>query len=380
MGKKVTREDFIERAGKVHGSKYDYSDINYINTSTKVIIKCIKHNFEFKIIPSKHLVGQGCSKCANEIQSNSKKKDLGKLITELKSRRNISHIDFSEAVYISSHDKIKLSCKKHDVHFSKTPIKLLAGRDCPECGEENRLSKRRLSNSSFKKQAEKLHGSLYNYDSVQFLNREDKVDIRCDQHGMFSISVKSHLNGNGCTKCSLERRSNYKRKKLDVFIEEAKQVHGTKFNYEHVIYKNAHTKVIIECPIHGSIQITPCHHLRGQGCKLCSYLKTAFDARYLITTPAKLYYIKIESNGNTYYKIGVTGKDVATRFKEDIKKGVKITILKVWDYNQGNTAYYRENVLLKKFGVHISQDDPLLNGNTEVFDKDVLKLDVNYDR
>jgi hypothetical protein len=48
----------------VHGDKYDYSKVEYVNTKTKVIIICPIHG-EFKQIPKSHKKGRGCQRCAN---------------------------------------------------------------------------------------------------------------------------------------------------------------------------------------------------------------------------------------------------------------------------------------------------------------------------
>ena len=53
------------------------------------------------------------------------------------------------------------------------------------------------------------------------------------------------------------------------FIERAKKVHGDKYDYSKVEYVNAHTKVIITCPIHGDFEQLPCNHIKGVGCNLC---------------------------------------------------------------------------------------------------------------
>ena len=55
-------EEFIERARKIHGDKYDYSKVIYINKNTKVIIICPIHG-KFKQSPDKHLNDRGCPKC-----------------------------------------------------------------------------------------------------------------------------------------------------------------------------------------------------------------------------------------------------------------------------------------------------------------------------
>lgn len=38
MGKKLTAKEFIEKAKKIHGDKYNYSKINYIDSHTPITI------------------------------------------------------------------------------------------------------------------------------------------------------------------------------------------------------------------------------------------------------------------------------------------------------------------------------------------------------
>lgn len=57
-----TTDEFIEKARKVHGEKYDYSNVDYTNNSTKVCIICPKHG-EFWQTPANHLFRKGCPKC-----------------------------------------------------------------------------------------------------------------------------------------------------------------------------------------------------------------------------------------------------------------------------------------------------------------------------
>ena len=40
-------QDFIKKAIRVHGNKYDYSKIEYVKNSIKIIIICKEHG-EFK--------------------------------------------------------------------------------------------------------------------------------------------------------------------------------------------------------------------------------------------------------------------------------------------------------------------------------------------
>ena len=52
-------ENFINKAKKIHGDKYDYSKVEYVNNHTKVCVICPKHG-EFWQRPKPHLSKHGC--------------------------------------------------------------------------------------------------------------------------------------------------------------------------------------------------------------------------------------------------------------------------------------------------------------------------------
>ena len=62
--KRLTTEDFIKAAREIHGDKYDYSKVNYINNTTPVRIICPELG-EFQQKPCVHLTGHGCPACKN---------------------------------------------------------------------------------------------------------------------------------------------------------------------------------------------------------------------------------------------------------------------------------------------------------------------------
>jgi ferredoxin-like protein FixX len=57
--------------------------------------------------------------------------------------------------------------------------------------------------------------------------------------------------------------------KNQAFLEKAKKIHGDKFDYSKVIYRNAKTKVTVTCKEHGDFLVTPNNHLTGYGCPKC---------------------------------------------------------------------------------------------------------------
>ena len=61
-----------------------------------------------------------------------------------------------------------------------------------------------------------------------------------------------------------------RRKDTEWFINEARKIHGDKYDYSKAVYTNNKTKVCIICPIHGEFYQTPKNHVTNkQGCPQC---------------------------------------------------------------------------------------------------------------
>jgi len=60
-------EKFIKKSKIIHGNKYDYSLVDYINNKTKVKIICSLHGI-FEQRPDKHLCGRGCVVCGGSMK------------------------------------------------------------------------------------------------------------------------------------------------------------------------------------------------------------------------------------------------------------------------------------------------------------------------
>ena len=130
-----------------------------------------------------------------------------------------------------------------------------------------------LKNSTteqFIEKAKKVHGDLYDYSLVEYVNTQVKVEIICKIHGVFIQRVSNHFRGSGCKKCAMKNRFNKKTKTLEQFIIRAKEVHGDEFDYSKVEYVNASDKVIVTCSKHGDFLQRPYVHLRNHKCRECT--------------------------------------------------------------------------------------------------------------
>ena len=95
---------FINKVKNVHGDKYDYSKVDYVNNHTKVCIICPKHG-EFWQKPIDHLNGHGCPECAKKfgisekfvlekLKENFPDVEYQKKLPFLKSKTSFQTIDF----------------------------------------------------------------------------------------------------------------------------------------------------------------------------------------------------------------------------------------------------------------------------------------------
>ena len=210
-GKKMSREEFIEKAIIVHGiGRYNYDLVQYINSSTKVKIKCERCDKIIEQIPSSHLDKKGCIDCARKEQSKKRTMTQEQFLEKAKQVFGEKY-DYSLTVYKSANEYIIIICKKHG-QYKCTAGSHLANHECRKCTTEYNSIKRALEKDEFIKRAFKLYKNEYNYDLVEFANMHDKIQIKCDTHGIFIKTVKKHLENQGCPKCA---RKNFSAKSIN---------------------------------------------------------------------------------------------------------------------------------------------------------------------
>ena len=274
MPRKLTQKEVLERFKRVHGDKYDYSLVEYKEKDKKVIIVCPIHG-DFQQTPHNHYK-YGCRFCGKLISSKARRLTSEKFVEKAK----LSHgdvYDYSLVEYVNAVTKVKIRCKK-DGHgiFPQTPSDHFNGCGCPICGRLNQTNSRRKTKEKFVEEAKFVHGDVYDYSLVEYVNGITKVKIRCkkDGHGIFPKTPGNHLEGQGCPICGQIRGTKIITKSTEDFIEQAKEIHPDKnYDYEKVEYVNTYSKVIIVCPIHGDFQQTPKEHLHGSGCNDCGNIQ-----------------------------------------------------------------------------------------------------------
>ena len=192
--KKRTKDDFIELARKVHGDKYDYSKVEYVNNSTKVCIICPKHG-EFRQVPSSHLSGIGCPICGHRALTDEE------FIKEARKVHGDKY-DYSKINIKDSKGRRCIICPEHGEFWQKRTDHIDKHKGCLKCSGSERLT-----TEEFIEKARRVHGDKYDYSKVDYVSSHKKVCIICPVHGEFWQEPDNHLRW-GCSKCrvsSLEK-------------------------------------------------------------------------------------------------------------------------------------------------------------------------------
>ena len=183
----IKNQWWIHRFQEVHGNTYDYSKVVYSGAKQKVEIICREHGV-FPQTPDSHLRGAGCPKC-----QGNKQKDTKQCAEDFKKVHGDTY-DYSKVEYNTAKEKVEIVCKEHGSFFQR-PNDHLNGKGCPQCQDTKKDTKQCVED--FKK----VHGDIYGYSKVLYVNQCTKVEIICKEHGSFSQTPNNHLQGVGCPKC-----------------------------------------------------------------------------------------------------------------------------------------------------------------------------------
>lgn len=87
----------------------------------------------------------------------------------------------------------------------------------------------------------------------------------------------------------------------DEFIARARLVHGNRYDYSHVMYRDAKTTVCILCRKHGEFEQLPHNHLRGAGCAICNKVeKRRMDPGEFVRRASEIHHGKYDYSDVVY--------------------------------------------------------------------------------
>lgn len=270
--RKLTTQEFIEKAKSLYGDRFTYESTEYLNSRSPVTITCPTHG-NFSCYANNVLQGKCvCVKC-KAIAS-----DTEDFIQKAKEVHGDKY-DYSKTEFINGSEKICIICPKHGEFWQSARQHLVLGYGCQKCGYEKRTKpkpkkltreeKDILRAEQWKEYCTKFHEGKFDYSHIHSLHTlKDYVTLTCPKHGEFKVTAQGHKMYD-CDKCSRESKAEKLRLTQEEFEERAKRVHYNKYQI-YGEYTGMHNKIKIVCPEHGEFECEAGNHLHGNGCPKCN--------------------------------------------------------------------------------------------------------------
>ena len=192
---KSNTEEFIKKAKFIHGNKYDYSLVQYLNNKTKVEIICnIEGHKNFMQTPDAHInKGNGCPECKKCKLSYSTDTFIKKA-----NKVHSNYYTYQSTVYTLAGNAVTVTCPVHG-DFSVRANQHLAGQICMKCDIANKTK----SVEEYLLEAAAIHNDKYDYSLVNYTTNKEQIRIVCPMHGEFKQRASDHLAGAGCPGCAV---------------------------------------------------------------------------------------------------------------------------------------------------------------------------------
>jgi len=186
---RVSKEEFLRRVSDTNSNLELISE--YVDTHTKVKMRCNTDGYEWNVIPSDIFEGKHCPRC-----SKRERKTTERFVYEMAIiNPNIEVI----GKYVNSSTKIHCKCKVDGFEWDASGNSLLMGHGCPMCANNAKRSLEQFV-------ADML---LINPDIEiigKYIDTETKISCRCKKDGYIWSAMPSNLlRGTGCPKCNTYR-------------------------------------------------------------------------------------------------------------------------------------------------------------------------------
>jgi len=131
MPRKLTTEEYIEKARAIYGDEYDYSKVEYKGSRENVCIICPTHGAF--TIRADHFLERGCPECNYYNYHQSRYRSQEDYIRECNRIHENKYI-YTDLHYTGMRGKVDIICPIHG-KFTQIALSHIQGHGCPQCNE-----------------------------------------------------------------------------------------------------------------------------------------------------------------------------------------------------------------------------------------------------
>jgi len=178
-------------------AEYSYSEVDYVNNITPIIIIC-KHHGPFEQLLPNHLKGHGCIKCKHDAQRITPEEFLHTSMRVHSGKYTYGPLSTTQ---LTLRSPITVICPNHGPYVSTLGTHM-RGSNCLKCVNEAQTK----TLSTFIQESKDLYGDLFSYEFTKYVNKETKLLLTCTSCGnLVTTTPGNHLHGGstgGCSTCS----------------------------------------------------------------------------------------------------------------------------------------------------------------------------------
>lgn len=194
MPSRSTKEHALRRFERVHGDRYDYHLVEYVNSGTYVKVICREHGV-FETTPDNHYKGNGCPECSKKNLGKANRLQMDVIKERLSTTQGLRYIYLLDAYELGS--RLKYLCPSHGWRTQSIHHLLTVG--CSLCRKEisqARKVMRKRPHATFEAIKERVicdteTGRLYERKSYLGRVGGEEMTYWSDRHGYLMVSIDS---------------------------------------------------------------------------------------------------------------------------------------------------------------------------------------------
>lgn len=220
-----------------------------------------------------------------------------------------------------------------------------------------------------------VHGDKFDYSLVNYIGTDRHVDIICKEHGVFSIKPRVFLRSNhGCQQCGMLSTADKNTLTMNNISQKIEKIYNDNYDLSSLkLIKNTNN-ISINCIHHGNLIFDKYRFLSGRGCKLCrqdwGFKKSQFVNKYSHDN-CIFYTIECFNELERFIKIGITGKELKERFRDNLPYDYDVLNIK---FGKADVIWDKENEIKKLIKPYKITPQLRFSGYTECFSHECLNF------
>lgn len=373
--KRLTLQEFVDR---IHArySNFTFSRVSgeFKGQKSRAYLNCPKHGeFECMPIGTRHVVCPGCK--TDEVREEGLATLKAKCYELFGGR-----IKIVEDTYIKSNAKVDIICDTHGRSTIKAGTIMFnsEGRiqyGCKKCADEGFAAARMLPFAEFVRQMQEKHGKdAVEYLAEGYIGMGGNIAYICPTHGKVVASAFHHSRAKlPCKFCSADGRSERSRIPFSQFVENAKAIHGDRYDYIEDSYIAMSGQAGIVCKVHGKFSQLASDHITSQaGCPRCAATisKGEVELKEFLESAGLAVTHQFKYSGRREFDILVDSHNIAVEYdgipwhstkyrdretqllKARHAKDLGVSLVRIFEDEWLNRKEQVKSLLLASFGIH----------------------------